>query len=105
MSRAWKRLSAAGDPTLHAPYACRRCGAPILWGQLLDHAGERMPRSDGRGWRVMAVDAEPTPTGNVALFDRPGLGIVARVLKPGEAPPPGARLRRRHPYPCSGGGA
>lgn len=105
MSRAWRRLSAAGDPPLHAPYACRRCGAPILWGQALDQAGRRIARADGRGWRCVAVDAEPTPTGDVLLFDRPGLGIVARSLRPGEIPPAGARLRRRHPFPCSTDGA
>lgn len=90
-------------PPLHTPHPCRRCGAPVFWGAVLDDLGRRRPRAGGRGWRVVAVEAEPTSDGTVVLAHRDGEGIVARRLRPGEAPPAGAPLRRRHPFPCSGG--
>ncbi len=88
-------------PPLHAPYACRRCGGAIFWAIVLDERGERLRRFDGRGWRAIAVDAAPDSAGTVLLFHRPDEGIVCRILNRCEAPPPAARLRRRHPYPCT----
>lgn len=88
---------------LHAPHVCRRCSQPVYWAALLDESGKRIPRDDGKGWRPICVDSQPDPDGTVLLAHRDGQGIVARVVRPGEQLPPGARLRRRHPYPCNGG--
>jgi hypothetical protein len=85
----------------HQPRVCSSCSAPILWAQVLDDAGQRVRRGDDKGWKSMPVDFQPDPLkGNVVLFDRPGEGIVCRVLKKGEAPPPGARLRTSHFATC-----
>lgn len=84
---------------LHAPHVCKRCSQPVYWAALLDEAGRRIPRDDGKGWKPICVDSQPDPDGTVLLAHRDGQGIVARVVRPGEQLPPGARLRRRHPYP------
>lgn len=74
------------SPALHAPHHCKSCGGPIYWGRT--EAGRSMP-----------VDAEPVPDGNVLLSDRHGT-VVARVLRRGEEPPVGAKLRRAHHSTC-----
>jgi hypothetical protein len=71
---------------MHEPKKCRSCGAPIYWGRT--EAGKAMP-----------VDVEPTPDGNVILFDRRG-SVVALVLRRGEKAPPGAKLRKAHHATC-----
>ncbi len=91
--------SGASAP-LHAPRACRSCSTPVFWAALLDDRGNRLRRADGRGWRSITVEAQPDPAGTLLLAHREGEGIVCRVLSPGDALPPGGRLRRRHPYPC-----
>ena len=83
----------------HAPKACSSCGAPVLWAQILDDHGQRVKRDDGR-MRSMPVDAEPSPAGNVVLFERPGEGIVCRVLRRGEQPRAGEKLRTSHFATC-----
>ncbi len=84
---------------LHAPHVCKSCSAPIFWAQLLDEAGRRVRTESGR-MKAMPVNAQPDPAGNVVLFHREGEGIVCRVLRRGEEPPPGARLRTSHFATC-----
>lgn len=69
----------------HEPKRCG-CGAAIFWAQT--EAGRSMP-----------VDAEPTPDGNVVLYDRGG-SVCARVLKKGEEPGPLEKRRRPHWMTC-----
>lgn len=87
----------------HKGTVCRSCNARILWGQLIDASGERQRKPDGK-FKAIPVDFEPSPAGNVVLFDRHGdettRGIVARVLRRGESPPPGAKLRTPHFATC-----
>lgn len=86
------------DP-LHTPRVCSSCPAPIFWAQVLDENGQRVRREDGR-FKSMPVNSQPDPRGNVVLFHRPGEGIVCRVLRRGEEPPPGAKLRTSHFSTC-----
>jgi hypothetical protein len=87
------------------PSVCRDCSQPIVWGQLLaqDERGAwaRQPRADGKGWKAIPVDSQPNPDGRVLLFRRKGEGIVARQLRAGETPPPGATLRTSHWTTCT----
>jgi hypothetical protein len=87
----------------HDPKVCASasCGAPILWAQLLDDAGQRIRRDDHKGWKSIPVNFDPDPVkGNIVLWHRKGEGIVARVLSKGEQPPPGSRLRTSHFATC-----
>jgi hypothetical protein len=95
------QTSPPGPPAPHHdPKLCSSCSAPILWAQVLDDAGQRVRRDDGR-FKSMPVDFQPDPLkGNVVLFNRQGEGIVGRVLTKGEAPPAGARLRTSHFATC-----
>ena len=86
-------------PPVHDPTACRSCGANIIWGQLLDANGQRQKKPDGR-IKAIPIDFDPVPNGNVLVFERPGEGIVCRMLHKGEAPPAGARLRVSHFSTC-----
>lgn len=89
--------TATGAPAaLHAPRVCRDCGDPVFWCQVLDVRGRRVRSYDGKRWKAIPVDAQPDPAGAVVLFHRDGEGIVARILRPGETPPEGAKLRRPH---------
>lgn len=110
LARARERAGVTEIPTVseaaapspaprHEGSLCRSCSARILWAQLLDEAGERQKKPDGK-MKAIPVDFEPVADGNVVVFHRPGQGIVARVLKKGEAPPAGARLRRTHFSTC-----
>ncbi len=92
----------------HVPRVCPSCTAAIYWAQILVAAVDprdgatvwvRSKKPDGR-FKSMPVDSQPDPAGNVVLFHRPGEGIVCRVLRKGEAPPPGARLRMSHFATC-----
>lgn len=83
----------------HEGSLCRSCSARILWAQLLDEAGERQKKSDGK-MKAIPIDFEAVADGNVVVFHRPGQGIVCRVLKRGELPPPGARTRVSHFATC-----
>jgi hypothetical protein len=90
---------------LHEPKTCTSCGAPILWAQVLqlDEHGRwsRVKNPDTGRMKSMPVDFQPDPLkGNVVLFHREAEGIVCRVLKQGEEPPPGARLRTSHFATC-----
>jgi hypothetical protein len=82
------------------PKFCSSCSAPIYWAQTLDDDGCRIWNEERKRFRSMPVDAAPSPAGNVVLFHRPGEGIVCRVLKKGEEPPPGAKLRTSHFATC-----
>jgi hypothetical protein len=84
----------------HVAKRCSSCAAPIFWAQLLDEKGERIRRQDGRGWKSIPVNLGHDPKGNVVLWDRKGQGIVGRVLRQGEAPPPGTKLRTSHFATC-----
>jgi hypothetical protein len=88
----------------HDPKVCSSCPAPILWAQILelDERGRwsRVKNPDTGRFKSMPVDFRPDPEGNVILFHRDGEGVVCRVLKNGEAPPPGARLRKSHFATC-----
>jgi hypothetical protein len=91
----------APAPPAHAPRYCSSCNAQILWAALLDDAGQRIRRDDDKGWKSIPVNFSPDPVkGNIALYHREGEGIVCRVLKKGEAPPTGARLRTSHFSDC-----
>jgi hypothetical protein len=99
---------AGGDPAPpaaphHEPKLCSSCSAPILWAATLDHEGNRIRRDDGKGWKSMPVDFQPSLEGNVQVFHREGEGIVARVFKNAAAAPPGARLRTSHHATCPQG--
>lgn len=83
----------------HTPHRCKDCDAEIYWGAVLDENGQRKKRDDGR-FSAMPVNAAPDPAGNVVLYRRPREGIVCRVLKKDEAPPPGAVLRTSHFSNC-----
>ena len=72
--------------TNHLPKSCSSCSAPIYWAQLPSK-------------KSVPVDVEPTPDGNILLFDRDG-SVQARVLKKGEEPPPGAKRRLSHFVTC-----
>lgn len=91
----------AQPPSLpvYEPKYCSSCSAPILWAQLLDDDGQRQKTPSGR-MKSIPVDFEPVAGGNVVVFHRPGQGIVCRVLKRGEQPPPGARTRVSHFATC-----
>jgi hypothetical protein len=84
----------------HDPKLCSSCNASILWAQLLDENGQRIKHPETGRMKSIPVDFQPDPDGNVVLFHRDGEGIVARVLKKGEAPPAGARLRKSHFATC-----
>ena len=84
----------------HEPKKCASCPAPILWAQSLDDEGRRIWDEERKRFKSMPVDWEPVPTGNVVVWDRPGEGFVCRVLKKGETPPAGARLRTSHFATC-----
>lgn len=89
-----------GNPApLHTPHVCKSCSAPIFWAAILDERGQRVKGDSGR-WRAMPVNAQPDPAGNVVLLHRPGEGIVARVLRRGQCPAPGAVLRTSHFATC-----
>lgn len=92
----------------HAPRLCSSCSQPIFWGQILVAAVDprdgatiwvRSKKDDGR-FKSMPVNSQPDPAGNIVLFHRPGEGIVCRVLRRGEEPPPGAKLRTSHFSTC-----
>jgi hypothetical protein len=84
----------------HEPKRCSRCAAPIFWAQMLDgddrRAFVRDQRSGRRRVKAIPVDCEPTAIGSVVLFHRAGEGIVCRVLRRGEEPPAGGKLRTFH---------
>lgn len=91
-----------------APRLCSSCSAPIFWAQILESSTDprdgsvvwvRAKKPDGR-YKAMPVNAQPDPAGNVVLFRRSGEGIVCRVLKKGEEPPPSAKLRTSHFATC-----
>jgi hypothetical protein len=88
----------------HVPKVCSSCPAPIFWAQTLelDERGRwSRVRNESTGrFKSMPVDFQPTPDGNVVLFHRPGEGIVCRVLRKGEQPPPEAKLRTSHFATC-----
>ncbi len=79
---------------------CSSCPADCFWAQVVDDRGERAKNPATGRFRSMLVDYDPVPDGNVVVFRRPGQGIVCRVLKKGDAPPPGARLRKSHFATC-----
>jgi hypothetical protein len=94
----------------HTPRLCSSCAQPIYWAQILvavtdprdgAPAWVRSKNEDTGRYKSMPVDHLPDPDGNVVLFHREGEGIVARVLKKNEAPPPGARLRKSHFATCA----
>jgi hypothetical protein len=89
-----------GAAPRHAPRLCSSCSAPIYWAQLLDDAGQRVRRDDDKGWKSMPIDPEPSITGNVQVFHRPGEGIVCRVYRDRVHAPPGAILRTSHFATC-----
>lgn len=78
---------------------CKSCSARILWAQLLDEKGERQRKPDGR-FKAIPVDFDPVPNGNVILLHRTGQGIVCIVLRKGEIPAAGVRLRVSHFATC-----
>lgn len=86
-------------PPIHAGTYCNSCSAHILWAQVLDEKGERQRKPNGR-FKAMPVDFAPVPNGNVVLFHRPGQGIVCIVLRRGELPAAGVRLRVSHFSTC-----
>jgi hypothetical protein len=96
--------AAARAAPVHVPKVCSSCPAPILWAQVLelDEAGRwsRVKNPETGRMKSMPVDFQPNPLGNVILFHREGEGIVCRVLKKNETPPPGARLRTSHFATC-----
>jgi hypothetical protein len=83
----------------HEPKRCQECNASIYWAQVLEN-GQRVfirdSRTEQRREKAIPVDCEPTAAGSVVLFHRAGEGIVCRVLRRGEAPPAGAKLRTFH---------
>lgn len=90
------------------PRVCSSCTAAIFWAQILIAATDprdgstvwvRSKKPDGH-YKAMPVNSQPDPAGNIVLFRRPGEGIVCRVLRKGEAPPPGAKLRISHFATC-----
>jgi hypothetical protein len=90
---------------IHEPHVCRSCTAPIFWAQVLeldeDGRWSRVKNETTGRMKAMPVDSQPDPLkGNVVLFHREGEGIVCRVLKRGEQPPPGATLRTSHFATC-----
>lgn len=84
----------------HEPRHCSSCSAPIVWAQTLGKDGKRVRRDDGKGWKSMPVDWQPSLEGNVQLFDRPGEGIVCKVYRNPAAAPPDAKLRTSHFATC-----
>lgn len=95
-------------PSGPVPRLCRSCSAAIFWAQVLVASTDprdgsmiwvRSKKPDGR-YKAMPVNAQPDPAGSVVLFRRVGEGIVCRILRKGEAPPPGAVLRTSHFATC-----
>jgi hypothetical protein len=93
----------------HTPRLCSSCAQPIYWAQILvavtdprdgAPAWVRSKNEDTGRYKSMPVNHQPDPDGKVVLFHRPGEGIVCRVLKKGEAPPPGTKLRTSHFATC-----
>jgi hypothetical protein len=88
----------------HSGPTCKDCHAPIYWAQVLeqDEAGQlvRVKNERTGRFKAMPVNVATSPEGNVVLLRRKGEGIVCRVLKHGEAAPPGARLRTSHFVDC-----
>lgn len=85
----------------HEPKFCSSCRQPIFWAQLLDEQGNTYRKDNGR-LASMPVDTTQAPNGNVILFARGG-SIVARMLRRGEEPPPGAKRRTPHHMTCPQG--
>lgn len=83
-------------------HECKSCGARIYWVQLVDENGSRQRRADNKGWKAMPVDAQPDPVkGNVFCYRPKGARtLYGRVLRHGDAVPPGARLRTSHFATC-----
>jgi hypothetical protein len=93
-------VSDARQAPAHEPKRCSRCSAPIFWAQALDGNDQRAfvrdRRTGQRRVKALPVDCEPTAIGSVMLFHRVGEGIVCRVLRRGEEPPAGGKLRTFH---------
>lgn len=96
------------DVPPHVPRLCASCSQPVYWAQILVAAVDprdgstiwvRSRKPDGR-FKSMPVNHQPDPKGQVVLFHRGGEGIVCRVLRKGEEPPPGAKLRTSHFATC-----
>jgi hypothetical protein len=91
--------SEGGKAAEHEAKRCRECNAPIFWAQVLEK-GQRVFVCDARTGRrrvkSIPVDCEPTAAGTVVLFQRAGEGIVCKMLRAGEAPPGGGKLRTFH---------
>lgn len=82
---------------LHSPHVCKSCSAPIFWAAVLDERGQRVKNPDTGRPRAIPVNAQPDPDGRVVLLHRGrGEGIVAHILRRGERPAPGERLRSQH---------
>jgi hypothetical protein len=81
---------------------CKSCNARIFWAQVVDRDGHLVPKDNGqKGHKAMPIDYDPPLTGgNVICARRAGDTVVARVLRRGEEPPPGANLRTSHFATC-----
>ena len=92
-------VSDARQAPPHEPKRCRGCTAPVFWAQVLDGDDQRVfvrDRQTGQRVKAIPVDSEPTAVGDVVLYHRAGEGIVCRMLRRGEAPPAGGKLRTFH---------
>ncbi len=106
--------SSAPGPLGRPPTLCKDCGAAVIWCAILAASIDprdgstiwvRQKRENGKGWKSMPIDWQPDPDGRVVVFRRSeageSKGYVCRVLKKGEAPPEGARLRTSHFATCT----
>lgn len=80
-------LRTAGAPGEPMTPTCKSCDGPIVWATL--PSGKLMP-----------LDAQPVPNGNIAARRDERGDLVARVLKDGEQPANGERRGTSHFATC-----